>query len=59
MSKKNYKLIEALEKCLKLAEAKLQNAINKNRDWDMKHYKKDINFIKSELDIVNQKTTIN
>ena len=47
MKKMNLK--EALELCLSLAEAKLQRAIDKNKEWDIEHYKNDINFIKSEL----------
>lgn len=51
---KNKKLKEALENLLKMAEDKLQYAIDKNKDWDVEHYKKDIEFIKSELAIVNK-----
>lgn len=50
----NKKLKEALENLLKMAEDKLQYAIDKNKDWDVEHYKKDIEFIKSELSIVNK-----
>ena len=48
-------LKEALESCLSLAEAKLQKAIDKNKEWDIEHYKNDIAFIKSELNIVKVK----
>lgn len=51
---KNKKLKEALENVLKMAEAKLQCAIDKNKEWDVEHYRKDIEFIKSELEIVNK-----
>ena len=51
---KNKELKEALENLLKMAEAKLQYAIDKGKKWDIKHYRKDIEFIKSELEIVNK-----
>jgi hypothetical protein len=51
---KNKKLKEALENLLKMAEDKLQYAIDKNKEWDVEHYKKDIEFIKNELAIVNK-----
>ena len=51
--KKNNKLKEALENMLKIAECKLQYAIDKNKKWDIKHYKNNINFIKSELEKLN------
>lgn len=51
---KNKELKEALENLLKMAEDKLQYAVDKNKEWDIEHYKKNIEFIKSELSIVNK-----
>lgn len=51
---KNKKLKEALENLLKMAEYKLQYAIDKNKEWDIEHYQKNIEYIKSELEIVNK-----
>jgi hypothetical protein len=51
---KNKKLKEALENVLVMAKHKLQYAIDKNKEWDIKHYKNDIKFIESELEIVNK-----
>jgi len=48
-------LKKALENLLTIAEQKLQHAIDKNKKWDIQHYKKDVEFIKSELEIVNKK----
>jgi hypothetical protein len=51
---KNKKLKGALENLLKIVEDKLQYAIDKNKEWDIEHYRKDIEYIKSELEIVNK-----
>jgi hypothetical protein len=49
---RNKKLIEALENLLVMGNQKLQYAIDKNKEWDIEHYKNDIKFIESELEIV-------
>jgi hypothetical protein len=46
---KGISLKEALEKMLGLAEQKLYVAVNKCKDWDINHYKKDIVIIKEQL----------
>lgn len=48
-------LKQALETMLVLAQNKLTNAIEKNKEWDINHYKNDVKFIKQELKIVTQK----
>lgn len=47
-------LKEALEKMLSSAKGKLERAIEKNKEWDINHYKNDISFIESELKIVTK-----
>ena len=37
-----------------MAEDKLQYTIDKGKEWDVEHYRKDIEYIKSELEIVNK-----
>jgi hypothetical protein len=54
MRKDSKKLIEALEKLLSIAKNKLDYAIAKNNEWDIEHYKKDIEFIESELELIKQ-----
>ena len=51
---KKMTLKEALEKMLSLANGKLAYAIEKNKTWDIEHYKMDIAFVKSELEVVNK-----
>lgn len=51
---KNKKLKEALENVLVIAKQKLQYAIDRNKEWDIEHYKNDIKYIESELEIVNK-----
>lgn len=46
---KKMTLNQALETMLKLAEGKLERAIEKNKTWDIEHYKKDIEKIKSQM----------
>lgn len=48
-------LKQALETMLVLAQSKLATAINKNKEWDINHYKNDVKFIEQELKIVTQK----
>jgi hypothetical protein len=50
--KKTEELNLALEKLLILAEQKLQYAVDRKKDWDIEHYKKDIEFLRNELRIV-------
>lgn len=49
MRKKKMTIDTALEKLLVLAEAKLENAVKKEKAWDIEHYKKDIEKIKSQM----------
>jgi hypothetical protein len=56
--KVNKRLVEALEKLLLIAEAKLQYAIEKNKEWDIQHYTQDIEKIKNELKIVKYESNI-
>jgi hypothetical protein len=47
-------LKEALEKMLAIAKQRLEFYENKNSAWEIEHYKGDIKFIESELEIVNK-----
>lgn len=47
--KSNKELKEALERLLEIAEGKLQYATDKNKEWDIEHYKNDISLIKEQL----------
>ncbi len=47
MNKKELK--EGLEKVLVLAESKLALAIDRNKEWDINHYKGDVALIKEQL----------
>lgn len=49
------KLITALERMKIIAQAKLDNAILKNKVWDIEHYSNDLIFINSEINIVRNK----
>jgi len=49
---KKITLKEALEKMLSLANGKLAYAIEKNKTWDIEHYKNDIRFIENELTLI-------
>ena len=51
MKRENQKLLSALENVLKIAEAKLQRSIDKNRQWDIEHYKNDVQYIKNEIEL--------
>ncbi len=42
-------LKEALETVLSMAKAKLENAIAKNKEWDIEQYKKDVAKIEDQL----------
>lgn len=42
-------LKEGLEKMLGLAEGKLARAIEKNSEWDIKHYEGDVALVKKQL----------
>lgn len=46
---KNNALKEALENLLIMAEDKLNRAISKGKEWDIEHYKNDIQIIKQQL----------
>jgi hypothetical protein len=46
---KNKALKEALEKLLIMAEDKLSRAINKGKEWDIEHYKNDVEIVKKQL----------
>jgi hypothetical protein len=48
------KLKTALEKCLSIAEKRLEYYKDKNMKWDIENTTTQINFIKSELEIVNK-----
>jgi hypothetical protein len=50
MKRENQKLLSALENVLKIAEAKLQRAIDKNNQWDIEQYKNDVQYIKNEIE---------
>lgn len=50
MKRENQELLSALENVLKIAESKLQRAIDKNSQWDIEHYKNDVQFIKNEIE---------
>jgi len=52
---KNKELKDTLETLLEMAEQKLQYAIDKNKEWDIEHYRENVEYIKSELEIVNKK----
>jgi hypothetical protein len=54
MNPPNNKLKMALETVLKLAEAKLQYAIDRNKEWDIEHYQNDVDYIKSEINLVKK-----
>ncbi len=49
MRKKRMTLEQALNRLLELAQAKLDNAIAKNKTWDIEHYKNDIEVIKAQM----------
>ncbi len=53
MKSKYDNLLKAYEKVLGMAEAKLQNAIDKNKEWDIEHYKTDVQTIKNEIEFTN------
>ena len=50
MKRENQKLLSALENVLKIAESKLQRAIDKNSQWDIEQYKNDVQYIKNEIE---------
>ena len=50
MKRENQKLLSALENVLKIAESKLQRAIDKDSQWDIEHYKNDVQYIKHEIE---------
>jgi hypothetical protein len=56
MKRENQKLLSALENVLKIAEAKLQRAIDKNNQWDIEQYKNDVQYIKNEIELHIVKT---
>jgi hypothetical protein len=47
-------LKESLEIMLEIATKRLERAIDKKDKWHIKHYREDVDFIKSELEIVNK-----
>jgi hypothetical protein len=53
MKSKYDNILKAYEKVLGMAEAKLQNAIDKNKEWDIEHYKTDVQTIKNEIEFTN------
>jgi hypothetical protein len=53
MKSKYDNILKAYEKILGMAEAKLQNAIDKNKEWDIEHYKTDVQTIKNEIEFTN------
>ena len=53
MKSKYDNILKAYEKVLGMAEAKLQNAIEKNKEWDIEHYKTDVQTIKNEIEFTN------
>ena len=55
MKRENQKLLNSLEDVLKMAESKLQRAIDKNSQWDIELYKNDVQYIKNEIE--NYKST--
>lgn len=50
MKRENQKLLSALENVLKIAESKLQRAIDKDSQWDIEHYKNDVQYIKNKIE---------
>jgi hypothetical protein len=50
MKRENQKLLNSLEDVLKMAESKLQRAIDKNSQWDIELYKNDVQHIKNEIE---------
>ena len=43
-----------------MAQAKLKYAIDKNKEWDIEHYKKDIETIENEIEFTkNLKNKLN
>ena len=50
MKRENQKLLNGLENLLKVAESKLQRAIDKNSQWDIEQYKNDVQYIKNEIE---------
>lgn len=50
MKSKYDNVLKAYEKILGMAEAKLQNAIDKNKEWNIEHYKTDVQTIKNEIE---------
>jgi uncharacterized protein YfkK (UPF0435 family) len=48
------KLKTELEKCLSIAEKRLEYYKDKKMKWDIENTTTQINFIKSELEIVNK-----
>jgi ATP-dependent protease HslVU (ClpYQ) peptidase subunit len=42
-------LKEALETMLEMAEDKLSRAINKGKEWDIEHYRNDVEIVKKQL----------
>jgi hypothetical protein len=53
MKSKYDNILKAYEKVLGMAEAKLQNAIDKNKEWNIEHYKTDVQTIKNEIEFTN------
>ena len=53
MKSKYDNILKAYEKILGMAEAKLQKAIDKNKEWDIEHYKTDVQTIKNEIEFTN------
>jgi hypothetical protein len=50
MKTKYDNLLKAYEDLLSMAQAKLKYAIDKNKEWNIEHYKKDIETIENEIE---------